>query len=177
MAAKLLQIANTSYFGPGQAIMSIATAVTTIGVEVIRELVTSKQIFAAGQLAPGFSLEPLVESSVRCAERLRRSIHDPQLADEAYAVGLLHDVGRLVLAVEMKERYGEVIAIATAQSRPLYDVEQEKLGVTHGEVGAHLFAMWALPPMMIEAIAHHHSPRALPGTAHPLLTALQAIAN
>jgi len=53
----------------------------------------------------------------------------------------------------------------------------KRLGVTHGEVGAHLFAMWALPVALIEAIAHHHAPRALPGTAHPLLTALQAIAN
>ena len=177
MASKLLQIANTSYFGSGQAIMSIATAVTTVGVEMIRQLVATGQIIPAGILASGFSLDELCESSLRCAQAVRRSISDPKLADEAYAVGLLHDVGRLVLAVEMRDRYAEVLMSATASGRPLYEVEQERLGVTHGEVAAHLFAMWALPVPLIEAIAHHHAPRALPGTAHPLLTALQAIAN
>jgi HD-like signal output (HDOD) protein len=177
MAAKLLQIANTSYFGTGQAVMSIKTAVATLGVEMIRELVRTHMIFPAGPLATGFNIHELCESSLRCAQTVRRAVADPKLADEAYTVGLLHDIGRLVLAVEMKERYADVLALAKSTGRPLYEVEQAHLGVTHGEVGAHLFAMWALPVPLIDAIAHHHAPRSLPGTAHPLVTALQAIAN
>lgn len=177
MAAKLLQIANTSYFGTGQAVMSIRTAVATIGVEMIGELVRTHIIFPAGLLARGFSIDELCESSLRCAQSVRRAVADPKLADEAYTVGLLHDIGRLVLAVEMKDRYATVLDVAATTGRPLYEVEQAQLGVTHGEVGAHLFAMWALPVALIDAIAHHHSPRSLPGTAPPLLTALQAIAS
>jgi HD-like signal output (HDOD) protein/ActR/RegA family two-component response regulator len=177
MAAKLLQIANTSYFGTGEAVMSIRTAVATIGVEMIRELIRTQLIFPAATLARGFSLDELCESSLRCAQSVRRAVSDPKLADEAYAVGLLHDIGRLVLAFELKDRYADVLALAQSTGRPLYEVEQAQLGVTHGDVGAHLFAMWALPVPLIEAIANHHAPRSLPGTAHPLVTALQATAN
>jgi HD-like signal output (HDOD) protein/ActR/RegA family two-component response regulator len=177
MAAKLLQIANTSYFGTGQPVMSIRSAVVAIGVEMIRELVRSHMIFPATTLAAGFSIDELCDSAVRCGHSARRAVQDPRLGDEAYAVGLLHDIGRLVLAIEMKDRYAEVLATVASSGRPLYEVEQAQLGVTHGEVGAHLFAMWALPVPMIEAIAHHHAPRSLRGTAHPLTTALQATAN
>ncbi len=177
MAAKLLQIANTSYFGSGQAVMSIRAAVSTVGIDMIRELVRTHMIFPAQSLADGFSIDELCTSAVRAAQSSRRFVTDTKLADEAYAVGLLHDLGRLILAVEMKERYADVLSLVATTGRPLYEIEREKLGVTHSEVGAHLFAMWALPVPLIDAIAHHHSPQPLPSAPHPLLTALQATAN
>ena len=176
LAAKALHVANTSYFGTGQAVCSIRVAVTTIGVDMMREIAGSSMIEPMLDAPAGFSIEEVCESSMRCAQLARRTVSDPKLGDDAYAAGLLHDLGRLVLAVELGERYGRVLATVARTGRPLYEVEQELLGVTHGEVGAHLLTMWALPAPLIAAVAHHHAPRALPGTVPPLVLAVQASA-
>lgn len=147
MAAKLLQIANTSYFGSGQEIVSIPGAIATVGVAMIRELARSHIFVPAHDLAAGFSLDALCETAVRSACRAREAA-DPRQADEAYTVALLHDLGRLVLAIEMRDRYGEVLAIAAQTGRPLEEVEREQLGVTQDEIRNQLFMLWALPSVL-----------------------------
>jgi response regulator RpfG family c-di-GMP phosphodiesterase len=153
MAAKLLQIANTSYFGSGQAIASIQAAIATVGVEMIRELARSQIFMPARELAPGFSLHELCETAVQCA-RQAREVANPRRADEAYAVALLHELGRLVLAFEMPDRYGEVLAKAARSGRPLAEVEREELGVSQEEIRNQLFMLWALPSVLGQATAN-----------------------
>jgi CheY-like chemotaxis protein len=153
MAAKLLQIANTSYFGSGQAIVSVASAVATVGVEMIRELARSNMFTPAGALAEGFSIDELCESSVRSAQQARR-ISDPRRGDAAYTAALLQDIGRLVLAVEMRERYAQVLAAVARTGRSLAEVEREQLGVTNDAVRAQLFMLWALPDSLSEQSAN-----------------------
>jgi len=176
LAAKTLHVANTSYFGTGQAVCSIPAAFATVGVEMMRQLVESSMIEPMLDPPAGFSIAEVCESSVRCAQLARRAVSDPKLAEEAYAAGLLHDLGRFVLAVELGERYGRVLETVARTGRPLYEVEQELINITHADVGAHLLTMWALPPTLIEAVAQHHAPRALPGTVHALVAAVQASA-
>lgn len=150
MAAKVLQIANTSYFGSGQAIVSIPTAVSTVGVDMIRELAHSNMFEQGLVLADGFSLDELCATAVRAAQQARREA-DPKRADEAYTIALLHDLGRLVLAAGMRERYSEVLATVARTGAALCDVERDKLGVTNEDVRTQLFILWALPDALIHA--------------------------
>jgi HD-like signal output (HDOD) protein len=81
-----------------------------------------------------------------------------QLVDLALMAGLLHDVGRLILASQMQAQYAETIARARLHQQSLLDAERQELGTTHAAVGAYLLALWGLPDPMVEAVAYHHDP-------------------
>jgi HD-like signal output (HDOD) protein len=153
MAAKLLRVANTSYFGTGHAITAIPAAVAAVGIEMIRQLARSHMFEPATALAEGFSLDELCNTSIRAAQ-LARQAADPVRAEEAYAIALLDKIGRLVLAAGMREKYGEVLATAARTRASIADVEREQLGVTSDAVRAQLFVLWALPPALIHTGAN-----------------------
>jgi HD-like signal output (HDOD) protein len=80
-------------------------------------------------------------------------------SQDAFAASMLQDVGLLVLASKMSERFGKVLAAARGGERSLEEAETEVLGVTHAEVGAYLLGIWGLPYPVVEAVAFHHQPR------------------
>jgi hypothetical protein len=83
---------------------------------------------------------------------------DAHLAEEAFTVGLLHDVGRIVMATNLPREYAAVVTAAREKSRPLHEEETAQFGVNHAKVGAYLLGLWGLPAPYIEAVAAHHAP-------------------
>lgn len=79
--------------------------------------------------------------------------------------GLLHDIGKLVLASRFSETYRRMAPTARRTNRPLWQVEKEEYGASHAEVGAYLLGCWGLPRIVVEAVAYHHRPSAL-GRTH-----------
>ena len=94
------------------------------------------------------------------------------MRDAAIVAALLHDIGKLVLAYKMPDRFARLLARAQAEEKPLYQVEEELWGITHAEVGAYLLGLWGLPLRVTEAIAYHHAPSAVP---HQRFDALAAV--
>jgi HD-like signal output (HDOD) protein len=80
-------------------------------------------------------------------------------ADQAYLAGMMHDVGKLVLAVNMQKQYAELSE--KLQENPCNEIEEELkiFGATHAEVGAYLLGLWGLPDPIVEAVAYHHDPK------------------
>jgi HD-like signal output (HDOD) protein len=72
--------------------------------------------------------------------------------------GLLHDVGKLVLVVNVPDKYERVIEIKRDQNISLNQAEQSVFGTSHAEVGAYLTGLWGLPDAIVEAVAFHHRP-------------------
>ena len=72
--------------------------------------------------------------------------------------GLLHDLGKLILATNFQEPYKEVLTAAKGSDRNLWDLEYEAFGTGHAEIGAYLMGLWSLETPIIEAIAFHHCP-------------------
>ena len=72
--------------------------------------------------------------------------------------GLLHDVGKLVLASGLGDNYRELMGDAKNKAEPLWQLEQESLGASHAEVGAYLLSLWALPDAIVDVVAYHHRP-------------------
>jgi HD-like signal output (HDOD) protein len=176
LAAKVLQIANTAHFrGGDEPTSSIRMAVSTLGADTMGALATSPMIAAPSNSVSRALIGPLQQQAVEAAQRARRSISDPARADDAYAAGLLHDIGRLVLADVLGERY--LAVLRAAETAPLSECEHELLGVTHQAVGANLLALWALPLELVEACERHHDPRALPLAGTALVAAVQAAAT
>ena len=167
MAAKVLQLANSAYFGSGQRTTSVRRAAAYLGVDLIQDMVATTQVFdpVAMPMRGGLSLERLQQHSLRTARLAGRLMPDQSRAEEAFTAALLHDVGKIVLALGFPDRYADVLALAQETGRPLYEVEKGALGVTHAEAGAYLLGVWGLPCSIVEAIAYHHTPRlASPGT-------------
>jgi putative nucleotidyltransferase with HDIG domain len=87
---------------------------------------------------------------------------DKETREAAIVAALLHDIGKLVLAWKMPERFQRLSAKAQEQHRPLYQIEEELWGITHAEIGAYLLGLWGLPISITEAVAYHHSPATVP---------------
>jgi len=83
---------------------------------------------------------------------------EERAAHEAFTAGLLHDVGRIVLASNLPEEYAAILTAAREHHRPLNDEEFDHLGVTHAQVGAYLLGKWGMPAHFVEATALHHAP-------------------
>jgi len=182
LTAKLLQLVNSAFFGLSRPITSPIEAVTYLGMETIKALVLSLSAFSQYEtMAPaGVSLTELWEHSLRTAELARRIVQSQDLpalvADGAFVGGLLHDVGRLVLASNCSAEYAEARRLALLRGTTLDAAEQEVFDCTHADVGGYLLGLWGLPPSVVDAIACHHHPATASDDAFTPLTAVH-VAN
>jgi HD-like signal output (HDOD) protein len=161
MAAKTLQLVNSLCFGLPRSITSVDQAVAYLGMDLVRDLSLTIHIFSA--LEPtasraGFSFTGEQEHSLITAKVARRLVSGRRQAQNAFTASLLHDVGKLVLAVCIPEQFKQVMLACNATSRPSHEIEAEMFGMTHAEVGAYLLGLWGLPHSIVEAVAYHHNP-------------------
>lgn len=178
MVSKLLQLVNSAFFGLRTTVSNPEQAVALLGTDTIKSLVLSMQVFSQFEAAtlPGLSMEALWRHGLGTGASARRIACEegaPQsMTDDAFAAGLLHDVGRLVLALNRPVEYARVQALQRDGSLPDWEAEQAIFGTTHAEVGAHLLSLWGLGEGVVEAVAFHHRP-ALSATRE--FTALAAV--
>ena len=161
MCAKVLQVVNSAFFGLGRKISSAREAVTYLGIAPLRALVASAgafRAFAPSRPIDGFSVDALEAHSARVARLAAALLPDRREAEEAFTAGMLHDVGKLLLAAKHPDELSSLLAGARETARPLHVVEHERAGVTHAEIGAYLLTLWGLPHRIVEVVAHHHAP-------------------
>lgn len=176
MAAKVLQLANSSYFGLAREVTSVAQAVTLLGVEVLKGLALTANIFAAsnGARIRSETIEELQDHALAVAALAKQFLSDdPSLAAAAFTAGIVHDIGRTVLASRYGELYEEALRDAEVAGRTAWSIERERFGASHAEVGAYLLGVWGLPMKIVEAVAHHHDPSLASEPACTLAAALQ----
>ena len=162
VAAKILQLVNSSFFGLRRELNNLTEATTYLGVNTIRDLVLSFELFKehSNSQLPGFSTEREQRHSLVVGRIARRFFDEKILADQAFLAGMLHGVGRLVLANKVTERYREVLEAKQNGQIPTHVIEQQVMGVTHAQVGAYLLGLWGLPYPLIEAVGFHCAPSA-----------------
>jgi putative nucleotidyltransferase with HDIG domain len=177
LTAKTLRLANSSSSGLQVRVTTIQQAITFLGFQATRNLITAAAItgcFPAGQCT-GFDDRAFWRHSIAtaaCARVLARRMRLNQ--DFAFTAGLLHDIGRLVLVTGFPEQYGAVLARRQIDDRQLLDVERELLGVDHVMAGAALAQHWQFSDTMQHAVAYHHAPEA-PGAG--FLATIVHVAN
>jgi len=164
MTAKILQLTNSTFFGLAEHVSSPARAVNLLGMDTIKALVLTAHVFShlPNDTQPGLSLEALWEHSTKTAV-LSKAIakgekQEKYAIDDAFVVGLLHDLGKIVLATNLPEVYRDVISKASHSEIPFWQLEERAFGTTHAQVGAYLMGLWGLPNPVVEAIAYHHHP-------------------
>lgn len=164
MTSKILQLVNSAFFGLPQRIADIQEAVNYLGVATVRALVLSCQVFSQfdQQKVKAFSIETVAAhcwttgTLARMIARLEGS--DVKMEDQCFLAGLLHDVGKLVLAAGMPDEYGRVFETARCGNQSICETEIAAFGATHAEIGGYLLGLWSLPNPVVEAVALHHRP-------------------
>jgi HD-like signal output (HDOD) protein len=164
MSTKILQLVNSAFFGLPHSVHSMTEAVTHLGLATVRSLAVTLQVFSQfdARSCEGFSLDSLANHSWVTAVAARRIAREERknmsTLDQCFLAGLVHDVGKLVLATGSPDEYRQVLQAARSENRPDSEVEREAFGATHAEVGAYLLGLWGLPNPIIEAVAMHHDP-------------------
>lgn len=163
MTAKILKLVNSSYFSLPRHISSPEQAVFLLGLDTIKSLVLSIQVFSQFRLKkmPEGYLSRLWDHSMATAQTskiiAKQERQEQVVIDNSFMAGLLHDAGKLVMASCFDDQYGELVS-SVGDNRVLSEREKEAFDVTHAEAGAYLMGLWGLPHPIIEAIAFHHSP-------------------
>ena len=162
MSSKVLQLANSAFFGLCCEVSNPTQALSLIGIDNIRALVLSVHVFSELGAQLNQRLAFLWKHSFSTAAFAKIIAHsqgsNQAVVDQALSAGLLHDIGRLVLATACKEQYWEVLQKTADKQVSISVVEQETFGCSHAEVGAYLLGLWGLPVPIIEAVAWHHKP-------------------
>ena len=164
VTGRLLHMSNSAAFALAQKVTDPVHAVALLGIDTVKSLVMSLQVFSQTDVArgAGISLEILWEHSLLVAKYARqialKQTGDQRLAGDAFTAGLLHDVGRIVLASNLPKEYSAIIDSARQNQRPLHEEETLVLKVNHAEISAYLLGMWGLPVEIVEAAGGHHSP-------------------
>jgi putative nucleotidyltransferase with HDIG domain len=167
ITAKLLQLVNSASFGVSAKVMTVFDAINYLGIETTRSLILLAHTFSYCDQTrvAGFSLEELWKHSVAVGH-LASAISKSEKAsienrDETFLAGLLHDTGKLLLAVNRPQEYTAILTHARSGNIPLWQAELSFLGATHAEIGAELLATWNFPVEIVEAVALHHHPARL----------------
>src|ERR1035437_2190263 len=165
LAAKLLQLSNSAFFGYSRKVFTVAEAVQLLGGSIIQSLAMAVPIFSAfcRNKCPSFPIDQVWNHSAQTGALARRifkdHLDDSYLAEQAFCAGILHDVGKIILADGLPEEYAAVMKESRTTGTPLFEVERKHFHATHAEVGAYLLALWGLPITLVEAVACHHHPR------------------
>jgi putative nucleotidyltransferase with HDIG domain len=175
MCVKVLQMVRSAFFGTQLDTVSIEEAVARLGFNVIKSLALTAGVFAAfkqnGEI-PGFSAGAEQQHALAVARAAQRILRGGPNADEAFMAGMLHDVGKLVLASKKPEVLRGLLEQARAEGQNLAHVERQVLQTTHAEIGGYLLGIWGLPRSVVEAVANHHAPLRL---SHPRFDTLTAV--
>jgi putative nucleotidyltransferase with HDIG domain len=162
MTSKVLQLVNSAFFALPCHISSPHQAVSLLGIDNIRAVVLSVHVFAELEGKPDQDLTALWPHSLTTAVFARviaRAERVPQaVEDDTFAAGLLHDIGRLVLASACPEQCTQISESLRNGKASRAEVESQTFGCTHAEVGAYLLGLWGLPESVVQAVAWHHAP-------------------
>ncbi len=164
LSAKILETANSSFYGFDQSVADIKQAISLLGLSTTRNIVLAVHIFSqVGQDSEHQSLiKEIWHHSIAVAGAARRiclhETNDQKAAEEAYSAGLLHDIGKLILLGVVPDDYIEAQRLSREESLSPWQTEYKVIGCDHAEVGAYLLAKWGLPNALSEAAALHHRP-------------------
>ncbi len=162
ISAKVLQVANSAFFKSGTA--SLKRAAVFIGMMTLKDIVVGSAVFQT-LAAPGMGFyvpEKIWEHAVACNGlvcEMHELLHDERIPEELATVGLLHNIGLLVLLKFFPEKINEISELQKQEpDKDLLELEIEVCGIGHPQIGAYLLNWWNMPYPLTEAALYHHTP-------------------
>ncbi|HVO66748.1 MAG TPA: HDOD domain-containing protein [Syntrophales bacterium] len=170
---RILKMVNSAVYGFPGRIASVSHAIMLLGLNVVKGLLLGISVFELMQKA----MVGLYEHSMGCAAASRiiaqrKGLREPE---EAYVAGLIHDIGKVVMALEFTKSYEAALACAEQENISIGKAEKQFFADNHAVLGGVLSEKWRFPKKLTEAIFYHHQPRS--AESFPLETAIVHLAD
>lgn len=164
LAAKVLKVANSVHFDRGHAVSDLQTAIVRLGFSNVRNLLMGVSVIRAFNAyfigAPYTREDFWVHSIAVGVTASRLSGESAQLcASSSFVMGLLHDIGQLVLDRVARDSFVAAVRAAREGKVPLFEAERARLGSDHAAVAGELLDSWRFPRELVEPVRWHHEPR------------------
>ena len=177
LVGKILKLVNSAYYGLPNKVNSVRQSIVILGFSTVKSLAISASVFDMFDetRSTAFSREAFWSHSIGCACVARLLGHREPGTDEetSFVVGLLHDIGKLVIDQYAPQEFDAIVNLAQQRQTTFFAAEQEILVETnHAEVGAWVAEQWSLSPELISAIRNHHQ---IAGVEPPAAKALAGI--
>ncbi|MFZ6759610.1 HDOD domain-containing protein [Undibacterium sp. Ji50W] len=161
VTAKLLRMANSSYFGNNSKVVTLQQATAMLGVKNVKNLIRMTLLSDKFPTAncPAFDFRAFWRHSIGtaiCAELISRALHMKH--DFAFTAGLLHDIGKLVLVTGYPDNYNQVLHYKAAHDCYLLEAERHIMHIDHVAAGLALAHQWHFSEAVSDAIRGHHDP-------------------
>ena len=163
LTSKILKVANSAYYGFSQQITPFKSAVALLGFSMVKSLALSMGVF---QTMPSrgegnhFSQKGLWIHSLAVATvmaELDKRFRKGDDHEHIFVTGLLHDIGKIVLAHFFSDLLQQVLdKLHEGSGEEFYEVERSIIGFDHGEIGAMLLERWKFPEVICNTVALHH---------------------
>ena len=167
LAARVLKLANSAFYGASRRISTVSEAVVILGLRTTRNLAmaTSCEEMLTREVS-GYAMQrgALWRHSLACgtaAQALAKRA-DIRGVEEAFVAGLLHDIGKVILSAYQREKFALTLRRTLEQGIPYCEAEREIFGFDHAEAGARLLERWNLPSALVSAVRWHHTPQDAP---------------
>ena len=180
LTAKVLKLIHSAFYGMSDKV-TLKQAIVLLGINTIKNLALSSAI--VGQMSKSsvkiktFDLHRYWQHCLATgiASRIvcKKLQTDPQAVDEFFVAGLIHDIGKLVLALGIPMVYAKTLHYARKNSLNGVESESKIIGMNHAEVGSLLAHKWSLSDALVDTILYHHAPE----KKHGRLTWVVHVAN
>jgi HD-like signal output (HDOD) protein len=180
LTSRLLRLVNSVYYGLSTPVNSIEEAVFYLGVRQIRQLVTVTPVIEDFQRLTRQCVFPWREFWQQCigtailTHEITGAVQEPA-DDSDYIAGLVHDVGKIIMASTFPDHFAEIHRQAVSGARDLAEIENEVLGVDHAELGGLYLERHRLSELLVQTARYHHHPEKAGSHGH--LTASVQIAD
>lgn len=183
LACKVLRLANSAYFCRRDKAETVTDAILTLGFGYVRNLAASASVLDVlfpSHVFPGFNWHNFWRHSVTTAIATESFYSfatgcKRKSEESAFVAGLMHDIGKLVIARALPFRFREIVETCRERRTEMIDTETKLLCTNHVFIGKQLAASWQLPDKLVAGIAYHH--RAGDPSDYPELTSAVCAAN
>lgn len=169
LSAKVLRAVNSPFYGLANKITSVRQAIVYLGLNTVKNLALSFSLLKgfASKRKGGFDHVQFSKDALigAVAAKLLTEKVSRQHGENAFFLGLLQNIGTLMMAHAMPDAYAALLQEAAPGGRALHEIETARMGMNHMDVGAFITDSWGLPAAFSIPIGCHHCPDQLAGQA------------
>jgi len=162
LAAKILRVANSAFYGFLSSVSSLEHALVILGINEVKSIVLGCSVynFFSQSESDAFNRTRFWKHAIICSQVARLlGIHfNTRNDDSLFLAGLIHDIGKVVLDQYFHEDFVQIIEHISLTKTTFSKAEKKILGTTHCQIGAKLLKQWRFPDEVIMQILYHHAP-------------------